>query len=303
LDAFLKFNTIVDDFIFVVKVSSVSHSIIQTRFSNSSHTYQETAKIQSEIGRRLCDRFDYYTIEPTRILDLGAGPGIFSLALKKRFPKAHVTAFDLSHEMLKQVKSSWRRPVRKVAGDMQSLPFKSDSFDVIFSNQVIHWAQDCVALFKEVKRVLTTSGVFVFSTLGPDTFHEIRIAWQGVDEYSHVNAFVDLHAIGDELINAGFAEPVMDMERISVRYSSVKSLAKDLKAQGVQHHGQAARQGLMSPKVWRQFNDNYERFRDQYGLLPLSYEVVYGQAWGQAPKQSINQDGDVMVPLSRLRRG
>ena len=139
-----------------------------------------------------------------------------------------------------------------------------------------------------------------FSTLGPDTFKEISSAWQGVDNFSHVNQFPDMHSVGDELINAGFAEPVMDMERICVRYSNVKALAKDLKAQGVQHIGKSARKGLMSPRVWRQFSDNYEAFRDSDNRLPLSYEVVYGQAWGQAPKQSVNQKGEIIVPMSSL---
>ena len=142
----------------------------------------------------------------------------------------------------------------------------------------------------------------MFTTLGPDTFLEIRQAWQGVDDYSHVNTFPDLHAVGDELLNTGFAEPVMDMERITVRYQTVKSLAKDLKAQGVQHNAKTARQGLMSPKTWQRFVEKYEQFRDQDNLLPLSYEVVYGQAWGQLPKQLMSSEGEVMVPISQLRR-
>lgn len=280
----------------------MSTPIVQRRFSKASQSYQTAAKVQQEIGCRLSERFEYYTIEPKHVLDLGAGPGCFSQILKKRFSKATVTAFDISYAMLKQAKSFWRRPIKKVVGDMQVLPFKSNSFDVIFSNQVIHWAKDCVVLLKEVERVLKTGGVFVFSTLGPDTFLEMRAAWQGVDGYSHVNTFPDLHAVGDELLNAGFAEPVMDMERITVRYKTVRDLARDLKSQGVQHYSQTGRRGLMSPRVWQQFTQNYEQFRDEDSLLPLSYEVVYGQAWGQAPKQSTNAAGDVIVPISHLRR-
>ena len=138
------------------------NSLVHARFSSASQSYQTHAKVQQEIGKRLCERFDYYTITPTQVLDLGAGPGVFSQALKKRFATARITAFDLSTDMLSHLKSTWRRPIHKVAGDMQRLPFKTNAFDVVFSNQVIHWANDCAQLFKEIERVLTPSGVFVF---------------------------------------------------------------------------------------------------------------------------------------------
>jgi malonyl-CoA O-methyltransferase len=278
------------------------NSLIHKNFSRASQSYQEHAKVQYEIGQRLCERFDYYQISPSQVLDLGAGPGVFSHHLKKRFPKSTVTAFDLSEAMLKKVKRRWRSPIGKVVGNMNVLPFKDDAFELIFANQVIHWLDDSQALFKEISRVLKPKGVFVFSTLGPDTFKEINAAWQSIDDYSHVNQFKDMHDLGDHLLKTGFEEPVVDMEYITVRYENTKSLARDLKSQGVQHVSKSSNQGLVTPRKWLKFETSYEKFRDKDNYLPLTYEVIYGQAWGQAPKQSIGNNGEVRVPLSMLRK-
>lgn len=277
------------------------HSLVRTRFSKAANSYAKNAKVQYEIGSRLYERFNYYHIEPSHILDLGSGPGIFTHHLKKRFPKSLVTAFDLSELMLKKIKRKWLSPITKVAGDMSALPFKSDAFDVIYANQVIHWASTQENLFKEIARVLKPSGVFVFSTLGPDTFKEIKEAWQGLDVFTHVNNFPDMHLVGDNLLKSGFSEPVMDMEYITLRYTNTKAMAKDLKSQGVSHVSPTARKGLMSPRQWQQFSKAYEQFRDEDNLLHLTYEVLYGQAWGQELKQSINKKGEISVPISILK--
>ncbi len=278
----------------------MTNLLVQNNFSKAARSYQAHAKVQYEIGQRLLERFDYYTLEPKHILDLGAGPGLFSHALKKRFPKSLVTALDCSSLMLKKIKRKWLTKINKVAADMSCLPFKNDSFDIIFANQSIHWANDYQLLFKDISRILKPGGVFVFSTLGPDTFKEIKLSWHDVDHYSHVKDFSDMHLLGDVLLKSNFSEPVVDMEYITVRYKNVKSMAEDLKAQGVQHHGEQANKGLMSPRRWHQYTKNYESLRDQDSLLPLTYEVVYGQAWGQQLKQSIGTNGEVIVPIRSM---
>lgn len=280
----------------------MNKNLIKSRFSRASDSYLNHAKIQGEIGARLSERFDYYTLTPSNVLDLGAGPGLFSHQLKARYPKSQVTAFDLSESMLKKIKKKWRKPLNKVMGDLATLPFKDDAFDVIFANQVIHWIEDKPLLFKEIFRILNPKGVFVFSTLGPDTFKEIKEAWKSIDAFSHVNHFDDMHVLGDVLLASNFNEPVMDMEYITLRYSTTKSMAKDLKYQGVSHVSPTARKGLMTPRLWQKFTNAYEKFRDEAHLLPLTYEVLYGQAWGKELKQSINSKGEVIVPLSTLLR-
>ena len=274
---------------------------IQSNFDVAAKQYQQFAQIQKEIGKRLLERFDYYNITPDKVLDLGAGPGCFSHQLKQLFRKSQVIAYDISWQMLTQIKRKWRFPIDRTVGCMQQLPFGNDVFDVIFANQVIHWADDPKQLFAEISRVLKPGGVFVFSTLGPDTFQEIRQAWLEIDDHSHVNQFTDMHLYGDAMSKANMSDPVVDMEYITMRYDSVNEIARDLKAQGVQHTGQHAKRGLTTPRQWRQFQKNYEKCRDQDNKLPLTYEVIYGQAWGKAT-QSDQSKAEIVVPISQLRR-
>lgn len=257
---------------------------ILTSFEQAAPTYKKAAVVQKEIGTRLLERLQYFKIKPQTILDLGAGPGILTHGLKSAYPKAQVVAFDLSTAMLQQIRYRFRRYKQAVAGDMSQLPFADNQFDLVFANQILHWATDLAACLKEIRRVLKPGGLLLLSTLGPDTFKELRLAWAAVDTFAHTNEFMDMHLFGDALMTERFMDVVVDMEYLTIRYKAVKELAKDLKAQGVKNINADKAQGLTTPRRWQAFTKAYETQKDSDGLLPLTYEVVYGQAWCDAKK-------------------
>jgi malonyl-CoA O-methyltransferase len=114
-----------------------------------------------------------------------------------------------------------------------------------------------------------------------------------------VHAFTDMHDIGDLLVAAGFAEPVMDMEMITVTYADLEALAADLRASGAVNAAAGRRRGLTHPVLWRQVRAAYEQRRRE-GRLPVSFEVVYGSAWKPEPR--VAADGRSIVSLDGLRR-
>jgi malonyl-CoA O-methyltransferase len=125
----------------------------------------------------------------------------------------------------------------------------------------------------------------MFSTFGPDTLKELRQAYEGTDGRTHVNRFVDMHDIGDMLVHAGYADPVMDMEPFTLTYDDVRQLMRDLKSIGA-HNVTAGRPGSLSGKsLMRAVHDNYERMRRD-GKLPATFEVIYGHAWKPLPRVS-----------------
>ena len=135
----------------------------------------------------------------------------------------------------------------------------------------------------------------MFSTLGPDTLKELRRAFSGVDDHNHLNRFADMHDIGDMLVHSGFADPVMDMEMLTLTYDDVRDVLRDLKSIGA-HNATAGRgQGLMGKKTWARFVENYERMRSN-GKLPATFEVIYGHAWKPQPRTT--RDGAVIVRTS-----
>lgn len=259
-------------------------------FNKQALNYEKSAKIQLEIGERLFERLDYLKISPRFVLDLGCGTGVFTRLLRKKYPKAIVISLDFAANMLKETKKKqgFLRRWPLVQADMSKLPFKNASFDLIFANQTIHWSLSQLQLFKELNRILNVNGCLMFSTLGPDSFKELKQAWAAVDKYAHVNNFKDMHDLGDELLQARFLDPVVDMEYISLQYKSLAELVSGLHEQGVRNVNASRNKGLTGKSAWGNFSKNYAKLCTQEGKYPLTYEVVYGHAW----KGELRAEGD-----------
>jgi len=171
----------------------------------------------------------------------------------------------------------FRKP-HQVCGNIESLPFADQSFDLLFSNLAMQWCNDLGATLMEFKRVLNPGALLQFATFGPDTLKELRSSWQKVDSAVHVNNFIDMHDIGDALLQAGFAEPVMESEIITVNYKEVDTLMQDLRDIGANVTANGHRQGLLTRNMLKQLREAYEVHRND-GVLPASYEIIYGHAW------------------------
>jgi malonyl-CoA O-methyltransferase len=256
-------------------------------FERAAPTYDEAAALQREVGRRLIERLDLIRLRPARILDLGAGTGEFSRALLRRYRKADVIALDLALNMLRRTRrrGGWFRRPGCVCGDVERLPFAADSFQFIFSNLMLQWCQDLEPVFTELRRVLAPGGLLMFTTFGPDTLMELRASWEAVDGYTHVNRFIDMHDIGDALVRTRWAEPVMDAERITMTYREARTLMQDLKHLGAHNITAGRPRGLTGRQRLERVLQAYETYRRD-GLLPASYEVVYGHAWSPPDKHA-----------------
>jgi malonyl-CoA O-methyltransferase len=196
---------------------------IGNTFNKHAAEYEQAAKIQHEIGQRLFNRLLYLKIKPRHILDLGCGPGIFSDQLKKLYPKAQIIGVDIALAMLLEArkKQRWRHRWSLINGDMTVLPFATGLFDLVFANQTIHWSQPLNLVVRELNRVMNNQGCLMFSTLGPDTFKELKQAWKEVNNYAHTNDFADMHDVGDCLLRERFLDPVVDMELLTIHYGSL----------------------------------------------------------------------------------
>lgn len=269
-------------------------------FARAATGYDDRAVLQREIGDRLLERLDYVRLVPERVLDLGCGTGYTVAALHRRYRRAQIVALDFALPMLAQARrrGSWLRRPQCLCADAESLPLADGALDLIVSNATLQWCNDLQQTFSECLRVLRPGGLFMFTTFGPDTLKELRAAWSAVDGHSHVSPFADMHDLGDALVQARFADPVMDTERLTLTYSRLADLMADIKGIGA---GNATRQrprGLTGPRRLAALEQAYEVNRDQ-GRLPASYEVVYGHAWVPDQKPIA---GGVAVPVSAIRR-
>lgn len=263
---------------------------VRRAFDRAAAGYDAAAVLQQEVCGRGMERLEFIRHQPARILDAGCGTGNAWRGLAARYPGARVVALDLASAMLRQARGSvpWhqrllRRQPDLICGDLEALPIAGGSVDLVWSNLALQWVNDLPRALTEMRRVLAPGGLCVFTTFGPDTLKELRTAQAAGDGHTRVSTFTDMHDIGDMMVKAGFADPVIDMETFTLTYPDVTALMRDLQAIGASN-STAGRARSLSGKAWlAAVTQNYETFRRD-GALPATYEVVYGHAWCPAAR-------------------
>lgn len=255
--------------------------ITRKHFERAADTYDSAAVLQREIAKRMGQRLDYMKQQPQRVLDVGCGTGYITEDVLKRYPKAEIIALDLAHNMAQKTAKlgGWRRKPKAVCADAEALPFSDNSIDMLLSSLMLQWSNDLPAVFTGFHRVLAPNGLLLFSTFGPQTLMEIRESWSKVDAQPHTSQFPDMHEIGDALLQAGFQDPVTDMEMITMTYSSVRQLMRDIKRIGASNTASERSKGLMGKAKLAAFEAAYEDYKTEDGLYPASWEIIYGHAW------------------------
>lgn len=267
---------------------TVNKNNIADSFSRAAKSYSQHDFLQREIASRVFERLSLINIKPKNILDLGCGNGASSRELKSTFSASKITAVDIAPGMLEEAKKSqsWFKTIHYQQADIDQLPFENNSFDLLFSNLTIQWLPDLKITFKELNRVLKPGGLLIFSTFGPDTLIELKQSWQQVDDKIHVNDFLDMHIVGDQVFNANFENVVMDRDVIYLTYKTLHGLMKDLKGIGAHNINENRQKGLTGKHKFKQFQQAYNQFLTKEQHFPATYEVVYGHAWKAAAKQT-----------------
>ncbi len=282
-----------------MSLTQLDIAAIRESFDRAAPTYDEYAVLQREVESRLLERIEFQRHEPCVILDLGCGTGSASRTLAGQYPQANVIALDWAPAMLARVAAEDKvdlhlnNGLQPVCADMHDLPLAARSVDLIFSSLALQWSYDLPAIFREFRRIMKADAMLVFTCFGPDTLFELKQSWRVVDELPHVNDYPDMHDIGDELLAAGFREPVMDTERLTLEYPDVMSLMRELKAIGAHNVASQRQHSLTGKSRLSAMLQAYEQFRrgDRY---PASYDLIYGTAFAPAEGQPVKTpDGDV----------
>jgi malonyl-CoA O-methyltransferase len=283
---------------------------VRRAFSRSAHGYDAAAALQHEVEARLLESLDYLDdpklarAPPQCVLDLGAGPGRATAAMRKRWPKARVVAVDLALPMLREAgkRSGWWRPFDRICADVRALPFADGSVDVLFSSLCLQWVEDLPAVFAGFRRVLKPGGLLLVSTFGPETLIELREAFAQADATPHVSPFASIAQFGDALVHAGFRNPVLDRDLHETRYPDLSALMRELRAIGATNALRSRRHTLTGRARFAAAARAYDPFRTPDGALPATWEVITAMAWAPAPGAPIREGGfDVTtVPVSSI---
>ncbi len=262
---------------------------VRRAFDRAAPSYDAAAVLQHEVCRRSLERLDFIRHVPARILDAGSGTGNAWAGLAQRYPRAQIIALDIAPGMLRHARGSqpWHRRLlgrvpAAICGDLEQLPLAGARIDLAWSNLALQWVNSLPQAFAEMRRVLAPGGLFLFTTFGPDTLKELRAAQPDAGD-ARISRFTDMHDIGDMLVKAGFADPVIDMEMFTLTYGSVREVMRDLQAIGASN-ANAGRSRALSGRAWLSAVErSYETLRRD-GKLPATFEVIYGHAWNPRPR-------------------
>ncbi|MFZ2628076.1 MAG: methyltransferase domain-containing protein [Rugosibacter sp.] len=265
--------------------------------ADAAAAYDQAAVLAREVGARMAERLDYMKIAPRRMADIGCATGDGIRDLQARYPKAQPLAIDLAMPMLHGVRghdhtnnAPWKRLFKRspqlINADMRALPLADNTLDLVWSNLMLHWLDDPLPALREIHRALNTSGLVMFATLGPDSLLELREAAKKIGADDTAKRFPDMHDIGDMLVASGFADPVMDMEMITLTYRHPRQFLADQRHLGARDH----LLGAQTYQAWRRIFKAWARDAD--GRLPLRFEIVYGHAWKPALRETPKRDAD-----------
>lgn len=251
-----------------------------------------------EIAGRMHERLSVMRIDPVDILDAGCGDGDDMDVLAHAFGNARVYGLDAACARARHAAGyAGRTGISSgvaCCGDFGSLPFSDGTFDMVWSNLALHWRDDHARVFREWWQVLKDGGLVIFSCFGEKTLELLRKAYGTAEACSHVLPFRSMQAIGDDLVGAGFAAPVLEREWITVTYTEIKRLLSDVRALGGNPLS-CRPAGLSGKQAFRKWFDALEVQKTDDGILSLTFEVIYAHAF----REPGEQDSGKMIRLFR----
>lgn len=261
--------------------------------------------LHSEVARRMAQRLEVIRLKPQLILDWWGFLGAGAQPLQHAYPQARRVVVEPGHALIERSRAAARRPWWsasrwggnrvEVIADSGELPAGAQ---LVWANMMVHAVIDPPALFERWERALGVDGFVMFSCLGPGTLRELRAVYARLGWPAPAPDFVDMHDLGDMLVHAGFADPVMDQETLTLRWDNAPALLAELRSLG-SNAAPDRMAGLRTPRWRARLLRELETLAGADGKLGLSFEVAYGHAFKSAPR--IRPGAATTVSLEAMR--
>ena len=248
--------------------------------------------LHGEVARRMAERLPIIRQPPQRWLDWWAHGGGGAAAVRAAYPQAQRTAVEPDDAL--RIRSAaqlppWWSPRRwglQAETVLLAGAVEPASADMLWANMMLHGCADIAGMFAQWHRALAADGFVMFSTLGPGTLPELRLLYEDQAWGPAFYPFADMHDLGDLLVHAGFDDPVMDQEQLTLTWSSPQAALRELRSLGANLHA-ARHAGLRTPRWLQRLLAHLERRRDGDGRVALSFEIVYGHAVRPRPRARV----------------
>lgn len=263
--------------------------------------------LHEEVARRMQERLQWLLQPPGNWCHWDAVRGGLQAhaLIAARYPKARCQVYDSAAHCAQAAQQAlaphWWQPARWGPANPHFGAPADASVQLLWANMALHLAGDPQALIARWLRALTSGGYLMFSCLGPDTLRELHALYATLGWPPAGQAFTDMHDWGDMLVQAGFGEPVLDMERITLSFATPERLLQELRGLARNLHPQ--RFAALRGKRWRtrlhQALTTHLPGPQQDGQLPLTFEIIYGHALKPAPQMPLRANST--VPLQDMR--
>lgn len=258
--------------------------------------------LHGEVARRMAERLPMIRLQPATVLQWWAWSGASEAPLAAAYPKARRLLVEPVPALAERSRAArarwWTRPRGGTAQVVLDAELTDASAELLWANMALHLSADPEALLVRWQRALAVGGFVMFSCFGPDTLKALRPLYARLGWGAPAQDFVDMHDLGDMMLHAGFADPVMDQETLTLTFADAASLLGELRGLGG-NAATARHAGLRTPRWRARLERELEGLRDARGRLALGFEIVYGHAFKSAPRSA--STGETQVSLDAMR--
>jgi len=257
--------------------------------------------LHGEVARRMAERLPVIRQQPDTVIDWGSALGASREMLAGSYSKARLVAVERDaawrDATARALALPWWSPRRWAAPAAEAVTestLPANAGQLVWANMMLHGEPDPQAVMSQWHRALAVDGFLMFSTLGPGTLESLQTLYRERGWRRPFAAFVDMHDLGDMLVHAGFADPVMDQEQITLSWASAEALLSELRSLGG-NVDPARHPGLRTPRWRNALLDALARTADTDGRISLTFELVYGHAFKPAPRPRLAEHTSVTL--------
>jgi malonyl-CoA O-methyltransferase len=269
--------------------------------------------LHQEVARRMAERLAIIKLQPERLVDWWSFTGAGAEVLAAAYPKSQRLEVEPTQELVNRsqqihAKSWWSKlwsPPWRSAADGATVVLDgafeaslTEPTQLVWANMMLHAVADPPALLNRWQRALSADGFVMFSCLGPDTLRELSALYRRLGWPAPTMNFVDMHDLGDMLVRAGFADPVMDQETLKLSWADAPALLAELKTMG-SNASPDRMAGLRTPRWKAKLAAELAHLQGPDGRLYLSFEVAYGHAFKALPKAAPATQTEVSLDTMR----
>jgi malonyl-CoA O-methyltransferase len=256
--------------------------------------------LHAEVARRMAERLQVIRRQPETVIDWWAHAGASRALLARAYPKARLLRVEATAPAVEPTRAPWwsAERWRRAAPVLTEADLPAGAAQLVWANMMLHAVPDPEVQMKGWRRALAVEGFLMFSTLGPDTLAGLRGLYRDAGWGSPQAAFTDMHDFGDMLVAAGFADPVMDQERLTLTWATPEALLGELRTLG--GNADPTRfAGLRTPRWRSRLLAALKERAGADGRIALEFELVYGHAFNPLPRAKVA--GETRVALDDLR--